>query len=104
MWQPALVQSTEELCVEAVQWLNQLTTHGASSTQQALQVLEILTLLYIIIIITRLIGKPDNDWPVAAITNAKSASVVLVIFPFVTVKPLLFQKQLVYPSSLQWRI
>uniref|UniRef100_A0A673G2A5 VWFA domain-containing protein n=1 Tax=Sinocyclocheilus rhinocerous TaxID=307959 RepID=A0A673G2A5_9TELE len=37
MWQPALVQSTEELCVEAVQWLNQLSTHGASSTLQALQ-------------------------------------------------------------------
>ncbi len=99
MWQPALVQSTEELCVEAVQWLNQLTTHGASSTQQALQVLEILTLLYIIIIITRLIGKPDNDWPVAAITNAKSASVVLVIFLFVT-EAAFVSKQLVYPSSL----
>ncbi|KAF4115471.1 hypothetical protein G5714_002960 [Onychostoma macrolepis] len=37
MWQPALVQSTDELCVEAVQWLNQLSTHGASSTLQALQ-------------------------------------------------------------------
>ncbi|XP_059413501.1 von Willebrand factor A domain-containing protein 3A isoform X2 [Carassius carassius] len=37
MWQPVLVQSTEELCVEAVQWLNQLSTHGASSTLQALQ-------------------------------------------------------------------
>ncbi len=56
MWQPALVQSTEELCMEAVQWLNQLSTHGASSTLQALQVLattlEILTLLYIIITIS----------------------------------------------------
>ncbi|XP_043105950.1 von Willebrand factor A domain-containing protein 3A [Puntigrus tetrazona] len=37
MWQPELVESTEELCVEAVQWLNQLSTHGASSTLQALQ-------------------------------------------------------------------
>ncbi|XP_026073328.1 von Willebrand factor A domain-containing protein 3A isoform X3 [Carassius auratus] len=37
MWQPVLVQSTEELCVEAVQWLNQLSTHGASFTLQALQ-------------------------------------------------------------------
>ncbi|KAI2644677.1 von Willebrand factor A domain-containing protein 3A [Labeo rohita] len=38
MWQPTLVQPTEELCVEAVQWLNQLSTHGASSTLQALQI------------------------------------------------------------------
>lgn len=39
MWQPALVKSTEDLCTEAVQWLSQLSSHGASSTLQALQVL-----------------------------------------------------------------
>lgn len=39
MWQPALVESTEDLCTEAVQWLSQLSSHGASSTLQALQVL-----------------------------------------------------------------
>ncbi|XP_051573656.1 von Willebrand factor A domain-containing protein 3A-like [Myxocyprinus asiaticus] len=37
MWQTALVQSSEELCMDAVQWLNQLSTHGGSSTLQALQ-------------------------------------------------------------------
>ncbi|KAK9978246.1 hypothetical protein ABG768_020005 [Culter alburnus] len=37
MWQPALVESTEDLCTEAVQWLSQLSSHGASSTLQALQ-------------------------------------------------------------------
>lgn len=59
MWQPALVQSTEELCVEAVQWLNQLSTHGASSTLQALQVLTtILTIItFLYTIITQLYGK-----------------------------------------------
>ncbi|XP_051995866.1 LOW QUALITY PROTEIN: von Willebrand factor A domain-containing protein 3A [Xyrauchen texanus] len=37
MWQTALVQSSEDLCKDAVQWLNQLSTHGGSSTLQALQ-------------------------------------------------------------------
>lgn len=38
LWQAGLVQSTEDLCKEAVQWLNQLSTHGGSCTLQALQV------------------------------------------------------------------
>ncbi|ROL54745.1 von Willebrand factor A domain-containing protein 3A, partial [Anabarilius grahami] len=37
IWQPALVESTEDLCTEAVQWLSQLSSHGPSSTLQALQ-------------------------------------------------------------------
>ncbi|XP_003198235.4 von Willebrand factor A domain-containing protein 3A isoform X1 [Danio rerio] len=37
MWRPALVQSTEDQCVHAVQWLSQINTHGSSSTLTALQ-------------------------------------------------------------------
>ncbi|XP_067279931.1 von Willebrand factor A domain-containing protein 3A isoform X1 [Pseudorasbora parva] len=37
MWQSALVESTEDLCTEAAQWLSQLSSHGTSSTLQALQ-------------------------------------------------------------------
>ncbi|XP_073712921.1 von Willebrand factor A domain-containing protein 3A isoform X3 [Misgurnus anguillicaudatus] len=37
LWQHGLVQSTEDLCKDAVQWLNQLSTHGGSCMLQALQ-------------------------------------------------------------------
>ncbi|XP_056607675.1 von Willebrand factor A domain-containing protein 3A isoform X2 [Triplophysa dalaica] len=37
LWQSGLVQSTTDLCKDAVQWLNQLSTHGGSCTLQALQ-------------------------------------------------------------------
>ncbi|KAG1961524.1 von Willebrand factor A domain-containing protein 3A [Pimephales promelas] len=37
MWQPAPVESSEDQCVEAVQWLSRLTSHGPSHTLQALQ-------------------------------------------------------------------
>ncbi|CAM4419861.1 unnamed protein product [Leuciscus chuanchicus] len=37
VWQPALVESSEDQCVEAVQWLSRLTSHGPSHTLQALQ-------------------------------------------------------------------
>ncbi|XP_077086806.1 von Willebrand factor A domain-containing protein 3A isoform X2 [Siphateles boraxobius] len=37
VWQPALVESSEDQCVEAVQWLSRLTPHGPSHTLQALQ-------------------------------------------------------------------
>lgn len=38
LWQAGLVQSTTDLCKDAVKWLNQLSTHGGSCTLQALQV------------------------------------------------------------------
>ncbi|XP_056093200.1 von Willebrand factor A domain-containing protein 3A isoform X2 [Rhinichthys klamathensis goyatoka] len=37
VWQPAPVESSEDQCVEAVQWLSRLTPHGPSHTLQALQ-------------------------------------------------------------------
>uniref|UniRef100_A0A8B9GK69 VWFA domain-containing protein n=1 Tax=Astyanax mexicanus TaxID=7994 RepID=A0A8B9GK69_ASTMX len=37
VWQVELVEASEERCKEAVQWLGQLSTHGGTSSLQALQ-------------------------------------------------------------------